>query len=247
MSDVVEEDGLGLAGARHTLDGDVQHTGDRGRPAHAALLDLARLCLDAAERADQRTDGRHRAARLTAGDGPERLALLGGGALVHDDAHRPVALDHRTRRVEQHGEAEPVEPGGAVLATVDVEHEAGVAEGLGRFRRHARGRARTDEVTAARLEVLAADLPLRARHDVLRPRYVHMLWPAARSATANSGRAATAAPRTTRMTPVTRANHSPAGKSFSAATTAAIVRTQGNPIAPATTSTSISAQQQPRQ
>jgi len=77
--------------------------------------------------------------------------------------------------------------------------------------------------------------------------YRYIECPPARNAPARLGRIATATPRSTSAIPVVRAIHSPRGKSFSAATTAAMSRTQIRPIAPATTSTIISAQQQPRQ
>src|SRR5262249_54570298 len=137
-----------------------------------------------------------------------------------------------------------------------------VARALGRAGRQTRGRAGADGLTAARFEVFAVDSPRGVRHDFLRRQrphgssavlgppitlYRYIECPPARSAPARLGRIATALPRSTRAIPVARAIHSPRGKSFSAATTAAMSRTQMSPIAPATTSTIISAQQQPRQ
>jgi hypothetical protein len=79
------------------------------------------------------------------------------------------------------------------------------------------------------------------------PRLDEIDWPAARSIIASGGRAATAKPRSTSATPITQARRSPRGNSFSAATIAEISRTQARPIAPAATSSTINAQQQPRQ
>src|SRR5215510_13634427 len=249
MPHVVEEDRLVRFGAGYAFDRDIEHARDRDRSTHPAHLELDRLGLGAPEIADQGPERRHRAAALAARDRRERVALLLGGALVEDEADRPVALDHRTRRVREDGEAQAVEPGVAVLAAIDPEDEPHVAEALGGLRRHPRRGARTHGIAAAGLEVFAADLPLHARHDVLQDQTLHPYigcMPARRTA-ARPGRTATATPRSIRATPAVRAIHSPPGSSFSAATTAAMSSTQGSPIAPATTSTTISAQQQPRQ
>src|SRR5262245_29787 len=53
VTDVVEVDRLAFLGALDALDGDVEDTRDRDRPAHSALFDLDRLRLGAAEAADQ--------------------------------------------------------------------------------------------------------------------------------------------------------------------------------------------------
>src|SRR5213594_3284726 len=135
------------------------------RPAHPTHLELDRLRLGAAEAADQRGQRGHRPAALAARDRRERLALLLGGTLVQDESDRPVALDHRARRVQQDGEAQALELGASVLAVVDTEHEARVAVALARPGRQPRRRAWTHGITAAGLTVLAADPPLNVRHD----------------------------------------------------------------------------------
>src|SRR5262249_24863425 len=78
--------------------------------------------------------------------------LILGSTLVQDHSDGPSALDHRARCVQQDGEAQAVEPGAAILATLDAEHEARVAVPLGRTCRQPRGRTRAYEITAARLE-----------------------------------------------------------------------------------------------
>src|SRR5262249_7109234 len=179
----------------------------------------------------------------------EGVASVLGGALGGDGADRPGGLDHRARRVREDGEAQAVEPGGAVLPAIHSENEPDVAEAFSRLRREPRRGARADGIAATRFAVFAADLPLHVRHDVLQDQtlYPHMEWAPARKIAASPGRTATATPRSTRATPAVRAIHSPPGRSFSAATTAAMSSTQGSPIAPATTSTTMKAQQQPRQ
>src|SRR5215510_3268358 len=249
MPHVVEEDRLVRLGAGYAFDRDVEHVWDRDRSAHPAHLELDRLGLSAPEIADQRRERCHRAAALAAGDRRERVALLLGAALVEDEADRPVALDHRARRVREDGEAQAVEPGVAVLPAIHAENEPDVAEAFRRLRREPRRGTRADGIAATRFAVFAADLPLHVRHHVLQDQTLHLYiagMPARRIA-ARPGRTATATPRSIRATPVVRAIHSPPGSSFSAATTAAMSRTQGNPIAPATTSTTMRAQQQPRQ
>src|SRR5215470_3240672 len=164
MGDVVEVDRLARAGTGYSLDRDVEHPGNGDGTAHAVALDADGLHLHPGEPAHQRTDGGHGPTALSAADGHQRLALLDGGAVVHDHAHRPVARDHRAGGVQQHREAETVESSRAVRAALHVEDEAGVAKALGRPRGQPGRRARADRVTAARLEVVTTDLPLWASH-----------------------------------------------------------------------------------
>src|SRR5262249_30556895 len=163
--EIVEVHGLVLLGARDSLDGDVEHTWNRDRAAHAAHLDRDRLGLSAFEAADQRAQRRHRPAVAGARDRRERIARLGRGALVENETDRPVTLDQRAGRPEQDRETQAVELRAAVQALPDAKHEAGRTVALARARRHTRSGARADRVAAAGLEVLTADLPSNVRHD----------------------------------------------------------------------------------
>src|SRR5262249_25335751 len=217
MPHVVEEDRLVRLGAGYAFHRDIEHAPGRDRSAPPAHLELDRLGLSAPEIADQRRERRHRAAALAARDRRERVALFLGGALVEDEADRPVALDHRARRVRENGEAQAVEPGVAVLPAIHAEHEPDVAEAFRRLRREPRGGAWAHGIAAAGLEVFAADLPLHVRHDALQDLtlHPHIEGAPARSIAARPGRTATATPRSIRATPVVRAIHSPPGSSFS--------------------------------
>src|SRR5262245_19976440 len=253
MADVVEVNRFVLLGPGDSLDGDVEHTRNRDGAAHAAHLDRDRLGLGALEMADERAQRRHRPAVPAARDGRQRIALVSRGALVENQTDRPVTLGHRAGRPCQDREAQTVEPRAAVQTLPDAKHESDGAVALGRTRRHTRSGTRTHRVAAPGLEVLAADLPSNVRHDEppskrRRPSPKrHIELPPPRSPIARSGRTATATPRSISIAPITYATRSPRGTSFSAATAAATSRTQGRPIAPATTRTTMSAQQQPRQ
>src|SRR5262249_44709515 len=156
MTDVVEIDGVGPVRAGDAFDGEVEHAGDGYRPPQPVRLDRDRLGLGAGEAANERTERSHGTAIPAAGDGGQCLTLLGRGAVMEDQSHRPVAVDHGSGRMGQHHEVEAVERRAAVAATRDVEDEPDIAVALSRPGGQARRGTRTDEVTAARLEVLAA-------------------------------------------------------------------------------------------
>src|SRR5262249_61340521 len=63
VADVVEVDRLVLLGPRDPLDGDVEHTWNRDRAAHAAPLDRGRFGLSPPQTAGEQGPRRHRAAR----------------------------------------------------------------------------------------------------------------------------------------------------------------------------------------
>src|SRR5262245_20911824 len=159
MADVVEINRLALVGARNPFDREIEHPRNRDRASHTGALDPNRLGLGTRECADERPERGHRASALAAGYRRQRFPLLRGSALVEHQADRPVALDHGTRRVRQYREIEPVEGRAAVTPALDMEYQPHVARALCGSRRQAGRRARTHRVTAARLEIFAADLP----------------------------------------------------------------------------------------
>ena len=75
-------------------------------------------------------------------DRGDRVALLGAGPLVGDDADRPVALAHRLRREPEDDEPEAVERDRAVAPALDLERHRERARPLGRLDRHLSGEAR---------------------------------------------------------------------------------------------------------
>src|SRR5207253_11057315 len=87
----------------------------------AAAGEADRGRLDTAKRSDERRQRGHRAARGAARNGGDRVTLVGAGALVGEEADRPVALPHRLRRQPEDDETETVERDGAVLAALDLK------------------------------------------------------------------------------------------------------------------------------
>src|SRR5437879_2205999 len=93
VTDVVEVDRLGRAGAGNALHRDVEHAGNGHGPPHPLPFDPDRLGFCSGELAHQRPDRGHGAPTLPAPDRHEGVALLGGGPLVHAHATGPVARD----------------------------------------------------------------------------------------------------------------------------------------------------------
>jgi hypothetical protein len=69
---------------------------------------------------DRGEDLEEEAAVRPAGQGDERLALLGRRPRVHDQLARAVALVHRAREAEEDGEADAVQPDVAEVALPDL-------------------------------------------------------------------------------------------------------------------------------
>src|SRR5918911_1739675 len=126
------------------------------------LLEVDRARLDPGEGADQPTKRRHRPTRLTADYSHDRLLLLWAGPLVGDHPDGPVAFRHLFGGATDDGEVETVEHDVVEPTLVDVLDEGEGAPALGRPRGQVAGHARTQVVAAARLEVLASDLPSHA-------------------------------------------------------------------------------------
>ena len=133
---------------------------------HVAPLAIEgnRRRLDAEELPDEARQGGHRAAGRAARDRRHRVALLGGGARVRDEADRPVSLAHLLRRQAEDDEAEAVERNGAVGPAFDLKRHRELAVALGRPHRQLAGDAGADEVAVAGFVVLAAHVPGRRRH-----------------------------------------------------------------------------------
>src|SRR5678816_3236540 len=139
------------------------------RELQAATIEVYRRRLHADECSDQARERRHRAARSPAGDCREGLALFRGGALVDDEADRPVAFAHLRRRITDNDETEAIERHVPEAAALYLHRHGEGAGAVSRARRHPSGNARTDEFAATRFEVLPGDVPGRCRHANRRP------------------------------------------------------------------------------
>src|SRR5579859_5604010 len=159
MTDVVEVHGLAAIGAGHAFNGLVEHFGERCGPFQAVLVQADWSRLEADEVANQTAQRGNGTASLAAGDGFERLLLLGACAGIGDDADGPIAFAHLFGSSTDDDEVEPVELDVVVSPLVDVVGKREHTPALGRPRRQVRRDARAQVVTAARFEVFAADLP----------------------------------------------------------------------------------------
>ena len=116
--------------------------------------------------APQGCEGRHGAALGAAEDRAQRRRLQVVGALVDVGGEGPVAVSHRARRENDHGNVEPVESHVVVAALIDVEDKRHVARALARpsrERRAGRDEARAHHVAVAVLEIVTGQLPLLLR------------------------------------------------------------------------------------
>src|SRR5437868_2769384 len=102
-------------------------------PFRALAIEDDRRRFDAKELPDEARQGSHRAAGRAAGDSRHRVALLGGGARVRDEADRPVAFAHLLRRQTEDYEAEAVKRDGAVGPAFDLRSEEHTSELQSRF------------------------------------------------------------------------------------------------------------------
>src|SRR5438093_11201053 len=133
-------------------------------PFRALAIEDDRRRFDAKELPDEARQGSHRAAGRAAGDSRHRVALLGGGARVRDEADRPVAFAHLLRRQTEDYEAEAVKRDGAVGPAFDLKRHCELAVAFCRSHGQLARDAEADEVAIAGFVVLAAHVPGRRRH-----------------------------------------------------------------------------------
>src|SRR5438105_10036061 len=168
MARVVEKHRLGRVRIDAALPfrGHFEETARLHGELQAAAIDANWCSVNAEKLADQPRERRHRAAGLTAGDGRNCIALLGAGAFVDEETDRPVALPHFRRRISEHDERNAVARDAAEAAPLDLHRHRKRARTFAGSRRQLAKDAGTDEVAAARFEVLPADGPGWCGHEV---------------------------------------------------------------------------------
>src|SRR5690242_2558754 len=158
MARVVDEHRVGAVGidTARAFASHIQQVARLDVELQAVAVDADACRFGAEELADEARQRRHRTASLSAGDGDDRVALLGGRALVNDQADRPIALPHLLRRVAEDNERNTVERDAAERTALDLHGHSERARALGRTDRHLTEDARANEVAATGFAILPA-------------------------------------------------------------------------------------------
>src|SRR5262245_53073088 len=125
---------------------------------------MNRSSLDTEEIGDQRGQPSQRSASLASEDLGQRFPLFWIRTLVHDQARRPANGSHETGwSVTEQCHRQVVEWDRVESALLDVEDQRKLTVIPVRRKCKVARRTRADEKTAARLTIVAADMPCRGR------------------------------------------------------------------------------------